>query len=888
MERFTYKGAAILENIKEHFEATDEVGFAGSIKILERFEDAFRAGLSLSQSAEATLLAYQMLDMILNTAGTIDQIDPQWNRETAERIDATWLARIPLLEVDDQISAYNVVDRIFASLCQTVGSGALNRAERVFRTSPVPAPNCAFQVMLANKSHDEIKPICVEAAKIVDSYTSSPEQRATLQYLKGKRLFGFMNERAGLTGTDRKEFDELLEFDRFLTRHFGAEISLSKLGFFASESKKLAAAEERAELYKRLRMAAMDVPSSTFSQMYETFLQARIDAGTNEVKKARKTFRKLYEARFAVIDTASYLGVIHNFLKEHDETLALIPEAASYLLVLKGEIGAKNLLGEAYEDAGGHAANLGLTEYPQSLHFECKQAWERLVRDCKPALEKQRAKFVDEFWAAREKQFRKFVAATFKGTHFDALHGIAGAPVEMTIDPVQLGLFMVDENPALECIDRGVLIEASAHPVKTAAVVAQIVKYLAREMQKGSTFQQIAAEFPGYGHSLGVCMETLKPSLDRKDAGALTALLDFIEKLPGEPDMTVAEIYRTACPVLALAKPPLDVVNRAVALLGRIKNDKAVSIVSATGLEQAFGILADPAHNAIWRETCERVMQVWAGAGTTSRISTWILGELRKNPTDSFTVSTGEFLTGAIGGPQQESIRRAVADSLYRILGGEPDATALGIYTRFCAVAGEDADFQQKTADWYTGRLTASGAASSTIALGEKLIPEIPEGTGRAAVVQAVLGALKGQLDRESVAGSARGLIERILKLTDRETGAAASVGEWYVKWAGAQAPGNDVAELGEWLHQGLKGQPRDSVTVTCAAVLNAMISVAEKNSQRLPLLERLVELCPDDTDAGVRLAAARKARTKFMVTVGLIVGGALALVIVAIAVFGG
>jgi len=884
MADFSYKGEPMLTQALSDIDAMQKVDFDFVSRVILNLEAAFNAGLSLKQSEEATLRFFMLLDAVLNDLDTADNLNAAWHREVANRIESFWMPRIPLLEVDDQIGACSVVDRIFASLNYTnPGQDSLRRADKIFRSLPFPASYCAHSLFYKTLSFPRVPPVCIEYARALQAYASDPHHRADVMFYMGHVYFQFAIERTRYSGRELKAFDELMDFNEFLTQHFGTEFAMQKLGFFSSESKKSEAAEERSELYKRLAYASCDSPSSSFTSSFKMYLEARIDAACNEVKRARKTLWKLYDAGFAPVTTTQFLGHILNFLKDDSEILRIVNESASKLLVLRGE---QTPFDEVISDAGGNPRLVGLSEYPGWFLAECERTKETVKKEFAPKLAKVRDEWRTDFWDQKEEVFRRYIGRKFTPENFDAMFGVGNSP-DISIDPIDLSQFAVDELPALENIDRAVLIEASRHPVKAATVMQQIRKYIDALRSDGENFNSLAVEFPGYGRSTAVCLNELAAPIASKKFKEIRELLDFILKLNGSTEKTLAEMYKNAAPVLALEPPVTAVLDRALGLMSILKTDENRRVVLAASIVQGLQALQNDALEKEWTGICERLMVLSPTEDVSAKLADWLSGVLQKNPRCTGAITAGEYLLKVIGPPHSDKVRIATATAIYTLLLDAEDSHAFDLYSRYKAVYGLEELFQQKILEWYDKRAASSAGSDAVVRLGEKLLGDLPAGIASNHIKSLVISNLTARLLRESMVEAATPTIERLLARSDWETGPAETVAQWYSAVAFDSSTADALAELGERLATNLKGQPRQAVVGACAKVLHAMLADPANKRRQIALLERLSDLCPNDSEVAARLEAAKKARTKFWAIVAVSCAGAIGLLIAGVALFG-
>ncbi|MGI6681971.1 MAG: hypothetical protein ACOX51_02425 [Myxococcota bacterium] len=887
--KFDYAGHDLLAQAGAEIDKIGMLDFDQSVNALKNLNKAVSLGLNMGDTALATLAAFTVVDQILNDAYMWKNISPEWTDEVATQIERYWLGRVPLLEVDEQLIAYRIIDRVFGGLLSHKNNkDNLRRAEKIQGLLPVPAPAIAYQLFWEYLDTDNVSDACISKAEIVEKYSFRPAERARLAQFSAMRNYQYAVERQKHSGKTLRGLEEVHEFDEFLTRHFGADYCANKVGFFGSSKKKLELTEDMAELYKRLTMAAIDAPGTPWTSMYTKFLQARIDAGTNELKRARKAFTKLYDAGFAIRDTAAQLAFVCNFLKDSDSAARVIRDTADKLMYLRGEITTKHILGELYLDAGGDPANLGIEEFPAHVVARCNGSYDLIANEFSGSLKSNHDKVIKEYWANKEKLFQKFIAETFTAGHFDAAYGngeMAAATMQLEYAPV--GSFGVDELPVLDVLDRKVLIDACAHPVRVDAVVRQIVKYIEHQISKGATFEQLAKSYPGFGLSASVCLAQMKPHLDKADFKEITALLDFAGGLPGATDLTKASLFAAALPVLSKDRLVMPAFERGKSLFTGLKDAKALSLLESSIIEQGFVVLNSADAQAEWLGVCEALLTVSSGDDVQSRLVGWLNPRLSSGSVADSDIRIGEVVMGLLGDGHREHLRVPTRDALNRMMMAASDKDVPGIFKRLWAIASQDAFLPGAIAEWFVSRHEGSHAESTT-ALGEWLVSALPEGEAREAVRNSVVLELVSRLKKENDGDFAKGLIERLMKHSTGESGPAAAISDWYVAWNPAVPdPTSEKSDMGEWLRMFLRGGPLAVATGVCVESLEAELADPAKKRQRLKLLERLSEVLPDDAGVTARLMAARKARTMFWVKFSLIAAAGIGVVIALAAVFG-
>jgi membrane-bound lytic murein transglycosylase B len=176
--------------------------------------------------------------------------------------------------------------------------------------------------------------------------------------------------------------------------------------------------------------------------------------------------------------------------------------------------------------------------------------------------------------------------------------------------------------------------------------------------------------------------------------------------------------------------------------------------------------------------------------------------------------------------------------------------------------------------------------SGSTLAAAEFLAGELT-GDHRARAAGVARELLLRRLHASSDPEDCRSLADRLVKLgVDEATGAR--LARWYRGWRSAEVHGSRArkAALGEWLLAHLAGEACGPVRDAVGEHLVAELEAARATPDRIPWLERLSRLFPDDARWSAQLVRARKAgsggrRRKAAVAVAAALAGGVAVLLV-------
>lgn len=858
---FTYPGATFLNAVRASIDDIDPLAFAETIQAVDRLDAACAAGLSLEQTREATGLFIATVQQILEDAQSAARIDLAWAERMVKELESHWYARIPLLPAGQSYEAYSVVDILYG--CWTVKRSdavAYRRAEEVVRQLPIPAPHTADALLVCAFGVDPVTETSLLCADVVASAGSDPAAMLRLAMWRSTLEFQYAEACRRFSGDDLKALRGLWSLNQQLTRQLGADYAFQKIGFFGSSQKKLEAQEQQLAWMKTLREASMFTPSDGWVSLLQKFIQARVDAGMNDVKAGRKAFKKLFEAGFAPHNTATYLAMIHNFLKDPADARQVLEAMAEQVPYLQGDLAAGGTLGETYAEAGGDPADLGLSSMPARITVQCKQNEEGRRRQSEPKLAALGARAIAEFWSAREATLQKYVAKAFSGEHFDAALG-HGAPRPFQVDAAAAAAFCLDELPALSVLNRDVLVAATQGPLDARAVAGEVLKYLDSLAAKGRSFEDLTKAFPGFGHSWAVGWRRIRPLVEGKQVDAAASLLDHVEALPGISDLALARLFQTAAVPLLELPSWMATLQRGRRLAKRLGEPSARNPVVELLRDHAFRRLDDPSARPAAMDVMQALVEIDAGEPTGQRLAGWLAGRLGSADASDADVQVGEFLAASLTSDAAKSSRAITrAALLQRVHAAEP-AAAQGLVQRLLNLCPKDAALAGEVAQWFLGRFPTQGAPAPAVGLGEWLCGKLPAGEPREQIRLRTRDVLLKRGPTQADQDESRLWLERVMALAGRDDKAQEGMADWFAAWS---APDTARAEIGEWLVTQVKGSPAEKTRTATRNALEGLVAGAKGYGERIAALERLVELCPDDASFAGRLAVANRAQTMF------------------------
>lgn len=869
---FEYPGRSILDKVRNEVDNIGTLDLDATTAAIASLNDACAAGLSLEQTREATVLFFAIIGQVLEDADNIQLIDTHWLERVVHELDSSWLARVPLLEAEDQYHAHDIVDRTFFCWIRRRGDAvALKRGMLLLQKSPIPACFVANTLLTIGYSGGVPTPLDLHCASLVRRYGYNVEALLNVAFLSSHIEFQYAEACSHHSGKELAALQEMWEFHKHLTQVFDAEFFAHIIGFFGSHEKKMEALQQAVEMKKQLLSASLNRPRDPFADGFSEYLQARIDAGCNEVKAARKRFRKLLESGFALYETACSLATIHHVLNDPDDARQVLEETAYRIPVLKGNISPNNSFGELYAQAGGSPSSLGHAEPPPQLLAQRDTNEKRRREDFLPQLAAQQSAALAEFWAAREKAFQQYIASTFHASHYDAALGMSEAPIEISLDPKALGGFCIDEIPVLSMLDRSVLIEASKQPTDARVVTHEVLKYLDYLKTQGRTFDDLTRAFPGYGHSRAVFHREIAPHLEAGNANEIERLLDLAEGLKGMPDASLSFLFAECGKTLFKGAGWKLAIERTRRLAERLKEPDARNAVVEVLRTEGFEILSDPSRSDAWIRLVESLLDLADDPTTSERLLERLEARFQAGSFLDVDLQTGELLSGRLPGDLATRARSATRAALHYRLSEANAEQGKGFCQRLLKLCANDASVFDELSGWYTRRFPVKSTPEPAIALGEWLLGQLPEGEAREQIRLAVRDMLMDQLATTEDEDAARSFITRAIKIGGKEESVQDGIADWYERW---QRDGEDRAAFGEWLLSQLDGPAAKRVQGTCRAALESLLNVAQGRNQRITLLGRLVAICPDDGELEERLASARKEQKMFRLKVASIAVG--------------
>ncbi len=885
-ETLPYPGQPLLSQAQQQLTRIEALDFSQGHTLAELLRDACQAGLSFRQHAEATTTFFLLIDKLLASANEVLRLPMSWLKQTLTYTAEFWSARIDLLDPALQLEIWEIVDRLYR--CWAVkgqDQESQRRIETLLDELPVPALHSALLLLTIFLPARSATARHVRCAKLVETYSTHPKHLLLVARLRSRLWFEFAEICQKYSGRDLKALRELWEFHEYLTATFGGDLVACKLGIFGGD-KKVEAAEQGAQLVGQLVEACYFVPSDPWVNQFTSFLKARIYAGTDDVKGARKELKKLVAAGFAIEDCGAFLAFIHNFLKDPADARQTLEQLAVTVPLLRGDVSATSTLGEIYIEAGGDPSRLGLPQPPPTMVAQAEHNLKRLQSDSLPKLEKRRAQAVEKFWSAREAAFQRYIAKAVKAEHFDAALGAGDPQLMMQLDKAEAVLGAIDELPALSGIDRAVLLAATERPIAAQHIASEIIKYLHSLVARGQTFATLARSFPEFGRSWAVGWASLQPHLQAGRIAEALEILDLLEALPDIPDTTLAQLFSRAAPTLLDHPSYLNTLQRGRRWLARIHDLNAKRLVWQDLVQYGLAKLGDTAAAVAWPTICELLTDT-SDPVTEQALLAWLAIQIGRTTDVEQVLTSGEVLARRLHSQMADAARRLTAVEMVKQLDLQNLRTTKVMLTRLLSLGGTDQQIVQQITQFFVSQLASGRADPDKVALGEWLLPQISYPEYREQVRLATRDLLITYLTEQQDQDHAQSTIEQLLRLAAHDPHTHDCLATWFERWqpSGPSALATHAA-MGEWLLDKLTSTPAERVRRKTCQVLDELRSAAANRSERIGYLQRLTTLCPEDQALATQLSQARKERIVAQIKTGCIVSAALLLIVIVLLLF--
>ncbi len=885
-ETLPYPGEPLMIQAQQQVARIEPLDFSQGHTLAELLRAACKAGLSFQQQTEATTTFFLLIDKLLVAANDVSRLPMSWLQQMLTSTEEYWCARIDLLDPELQLEIWEIVDRLYR--CWAVkrqDQESQRRIETLLDELPVPALHSALLLLTIFLPARSATARHVRCATLVERYSTNPKHLLLVARLRSRLWFEFAEICQKYSGRDLKALRELWEFHEYLTATFGGDLVAYKLGFFGGD-KKVEAAEQGAQLVGQLTEACYFVPYDPWVNQFTSFLKARIYAGTNDVKGARKELKKLVAAGFAIEDCGAFLAFIHNFLKDPADARQTLEQLAVTVPLLRGDVSATSTLGEIYVEAGGDPSRLGLPQPPPTTVAQAEHNLKRLQNDSLPKLEQRRTQAVEKFWSAREAAFQRYIAKAIKAEHFDAALGAGDPQLMMQLDAEEAVLGAIDELPALSGIDRSVLLAATERPVAAQHVACEIIKYLYSLAARGQTFAALARSFPEFGRSWAVGWAYLQPHLQAGEIAAALDILNLLEALPDMPDKTLAQLFSRAAPTLLDHPSYLNTLQRGRRWLTQFHDVGAKRLVWQDLVQYGLAKLGDAAAAAAWPTICE-VLTDTSDPVTEQALLAWLAIQIDRTTEVEQVLKSGEVLARRLHAQLADAARRMTAVEMVKQLDPQNLRATQAMLSRLLSMGGTDQLIVQQITQFFVEQLAAGSADPSKVALGEWLLPQIsyPEYQEQLRLVtrDLLIACLTEQQDQDC----AQSTIEQLLRLASHDPHTHESLATWFECWQpSGPSPLATHAAMGEWLLDKLTSTPAERVRRKTCQVLDELRSAAANRSERIGYLQRLTTLCPEDQALATQLSQARKERLVAQIKIGCIVSVALLLIVIVLLLF--
>jgi hypothetical protein len=694
MPAMRYPGLEILAEV----EASVQTGATGPTdaeldRLIDRLEEARARGLPFRVCGSATTTFFLLVQDAIERHDPSKLPDPLVTR-VLEAAARGWTDTIPLAPADDRRVAWTVLDILHANRVRRhLAASAQTEAEAFLERSAIPAPRTAL-ALAARRAEEGLKGDGIVAW--LDHASRSPDESdlVAVEDWRARVEVRVAEARAVAPGRTADAVGAVWDFHEQVTEVLG--------GDFVARDTAPAGSREASDLRETARVlteraVALAAEVDTRDPLVESLVEyemGRIEAGTGATQSAARIFDRLAGRAFALHDVALAQAAVAMVKGYPEDALAAIEHAARRIPLLRRPGGIPGDIERACREAGGDPAALGLPEAPESFVIRAQQ--NRVAADAafEATIGPDGDRARQAYWATREERLGAYLGRLLPAEDFAA--ALAGRPGRhFEFDEAEAAAVGLDENPALDGLDRDLFLQSVAGPVPSARVAGEVLQWIARMEERGLAFADLAARFPGWARSPEVAVRRAEVlPVGRREAWQ--SLLDGYDRLDPPPDRAILAVLERGLDVLSDGDGWRDAVERLRRLWVRNRGsvgDRAAFLLRRVALTR----LRSPEDVADWPELANRLLDTRPDDGLQAWLAEWLEGQ-GEAAGGEVGLRLGWTLAARLSAPHQERARVWAASRLDRTLAaarGPQDVLAV------LTMCGDSPALRLEMAEWF-------------------------------------------------------------------------------------------------------------------------------------------------------------------------------------------
>ncbi len=725
---FRYPGAPLLAEVVAATQSLEAGPTPEAlVRWTTRLREATELGLSFEGSKEAARTFFLLLQDAIDRAGHPLDLPESLVSPALDASMRTWLPLVPLLPADARVQAWNLLDLLHANRVRRhFLEATVQAAEAFVRSAPVPAVQSALQLVrrtLEMGPRDERLPPLLD---LLDRFCGSEADLAFLHEVRSGLEVRYLDGVSRASGMHMDDLKALWSLHEEVTDVLGGDLVAREA--LAGPPRALAEARAAADVLTARAVAVQGelLSKDAFLADWIEFEMARIEAGTGSHQTAIRILDRLVDRGVFPLESALLQARLSLMKRYPEDARAVIERAAAVLPLVRRDDVLQEPIRSVYREAGGDPDALGLAEPPQSFVERAQANRDDLAARAVIGMEDEAAQ---AFWAVRRARLDAVLGELLEGPDFDAALGEGGGGRDLRLPVADAAACALDELPGPPEGLRRVLLEAVESPVPSRRLAAEFVPWLDAREAEGRSFDDLARAFPGIGQSVAIARRRLDAAIREGNPGAVVALLDHYESLPGVPDRLLLEAWERTRETVGAGPRWLENVRRGRRIWTRLRGDfgrRCGELVR----QDAFRRLADESARGAWEELCAAILDTLPDDDTREHLWVWFQERFTgRNPSEAM-LRLGALLARRIGPPFEAHVRAMVRDAVIPAVGtlvrsGRADENRETI-ERLLDVSAGDPAVQAAVSKWFLGWQREGDEGAGTQAdLGEWLAPRL-------------------------------------------------------------------------------------------------------------------------------------------------------------------
>ncbi len=688
-----------------------------------RLQEASERGLSFEGWKEAARTFFLLLQDAIDREGRPLDLPESLVSPALDAATRIWLPLVPLLPADDRVQAWNLLDLLHANrVHRHFLEAAFQAAEAFVRAAPLPAVQSALQLVrrtLEMGPRDERLPPLLD---LLDRWCGSEADLAFVHEVRSGLEVRYLDAASRTMGMHLDDLRGLWALHEEITEVLGGELVAREAP--AGSSRAVGESREAARVLTARAVAVQGqlLSRDTFVDDWIEFEMARIEAGTGEYQTAIRILERLVERGVFPLEAAQLRARLALMKRYPEDARSVIERAAAVLPLVRRDDALQEPIRAVYREAGGAPDALGLAEPSQSFVDRAQANRDDLAARALVGMEAEAER---AFWEARRARLDALLGGLLEGADFDAALGEGAGGRDVRFPVGDAAGCALDDMPGLPEGLRQVLLEAVAAPVPARRVAVEFLPWFDAREAEGRSFDDLVRSFPGMGQSVAVARRRLDAAIQGGNPGAVVALLDHYESLPGVPDRLLLEAWERTRETVGAGPRWLENVRRGRRIWMRLRGEPGRRCGDLVR-QDALNRLEDESARGAWEELCAAVLDTMPDDDTRERLWTWFQSRFQaRTPTDAM-LRLGALLVRRIGPPFEAHVRAMVRDAVIPEVGAlvrtdRPEENRETI-ERLLDVSGGDPAVQNAVVEWFLGgRADGDGGPGAQADLGEWL-----------------------------------------------------------------------------------------------------------------------------------------------------------------------